>query len=186
MLADLGLHYDIIEANKAFTHAGTWISSARSAEMTSPHARFITWVDRLSVGDEVLIRRPCNPHMDGNDVVEIDEATGAKMAKYASADARAKLDYPEREIIRYYAWSWGIRKLTFGEKFGQIFDNDTSDVCSDSYWGYAIKSGAWPGISETDAIPAGYYPARLAISNRFVTIARVQIVGETTAKGDEE
>lgn len=177
---------DILEFAR-YTHAGTWIDAKYTAEMTRPHARFCRWDHRLSPGDVVLIRRPCNRLAIGGDPIEIDAATGAKIAELASGDATDKLDYPEREIIRYYAWSWGVRKLLFGERFSALFENDKSDVCSDSYWGYAISAGAWPGIAKPEAIPAGYYPSRLAISRRFVTIARVEIIaGPTKEKGDEE
>jgi hypothetical protein len=173
----------VIERAAAFVHAGMWLNQIKSAEMTRPAARFIRWPDRLTPGDNILIRRPANRDERTRALIPVDRETGERAANAMSRIARAKLDYPESEIFRFYGWSWGLQKLTFGRRFAAVFDNETSDVCSDSCWGCYIEAEAWPGISQTAANPAGYYPARLAMSSRFITIARVQIVaGSNQAK----
>ena len=129
--------------------------------------------ERLTPGDVVLIRRPVHKG------VLIDRETGEKIAGRALRDARLKRDYPERKILAYYIWSWETRKLLFRGKFHKIFFRGSSNVCTATCFEHSYRAGCWPGLTGNDAIPDGYYPARLGWTPLFSDIARVRIVAGT-------
>lgn len=179
MLADLDNHEAVSDRPApwrtldaaGYTHAGAVCDRRRSVEMTSPRARTITWWARLAVGDQVLVRRPLRE--DGTDIYL---STGKQIAAEGLEDKAKGVRYPLRELVTYYAWSWGWRKLHRGERFLDVFRSSNSDVCSGRYWTWCRRAGVYREIDNTDACPEAWYPARLAVSGLFRTVAEVQIV----------
>lgn len=158
-------------------HWGCVYSRFSSVEMTSPRARMIDWTERLRPGDRLVIRRPVV--RVGDRVYDIDAATGAAIAEGLHMDAVGGLDYPERKILMYYLYSWGIAKLTFGRKVETHFRRKAVHVCSARYWQRCLDAPVdWAFRSDADPerIPAIHYPAELTVSPRLRTVCEVRIV----------
>lgn len=163
---------DIAKA-AANTHAGMITNGRQLVEMTRPECRIIEWKDKLNPGDILTIRRPVI-HLDGQPERDIDIQTGSNVAATAVMDVGKK--YPTKEIIRYWVWSFGWRRLTLNTTFVKVFEDPENDVCSDSCWKWANKAKVWkwePG--DPEQIPAGHYPAELMINHRLRTVLSVEI-----------
>ena len=155
-------------------HAAMICRSGQCVEQMQGHGcRVAPWPGRLAVGDRLLLRRPV-VHLAGHPERDATPAEGGRAAVRALLDVGKR--YPLGEILRYWLVSWGWDKLTMRRRFVDVFERKDADVCSDSYWRWCVESDLWPDIEPPEAIPAGHYPAELAINHRLRTIASVEIV----------
>jgi hypothetical protein len=154
-----------------YTHAMCVLSTVMLGEMTSPVATCEFWARRLQPGDRLLVRRPQPDQRGPTSSLEL----GQKIAEFCGQDVLADRDYPERERLVYYLWSWGLQKLTLGRRFVNVFTDDESDVCSGRYWYWCTQAGVWTDLTAAEHRPEGHYPAELAVSRRLRTIAEIQI-----------
>jgi len=146
-----------------FTHAGMVLDADRSVEMTSPRCRLVDWSVRLAGIAEIAIVRPV--HATGD---SLEHA-----AKEAFAAAGSGIRYPYRELLLYWLWSWGWRKLRGRTPFVTVFRDRTRNVCSGSLIQWWRRAGVDLGLAGLDAWPEAWYPARLLADPRFPTVARL-------------
>ncbi len=131
--------------------------------MTSPRCRAIGWEPRLAGIVELVVVRPANAV----------PAALLLAAQEGLAEARRGTGYPYRELLLYWLWSWGWRKLRGRTPFAMVFRDRTRNVCSGSlvqWWGQA---GIDLGLSGSDAWPEAWYPARLLADSRFRLVAHL-------------
>lgn len=163
MLLDLGLPEAEAADSCRYSHAAMYAGEGCYVEMTSPACR-LSLMANIAPGTALKVRRP----WDGGGDAPEDAALEA--AEAAAADARRRLAYPLRELLAYYLWSWGAQKLVLGRAFMRVFDDPSSDVCSGSVWRWLRSAGLFADADGGDALPAAWYPARLAADgNRFRT-----------------
>jgi hypothetical protein len=157
-----------------FTHVSTVLSPFAAGEMTHPRARSLPWWQRLAPGDRIRVRRPYHA---------LTERFAPGHARrdirlYCRCDIDAGLGYPASELLHYWLWSWGFEKLLLGRKFMRVFSTERADVCSGRYWHWAQSAGCWHDLDEAERRPEGHYPAELAVSFRFQTLAEYRIVAD--------
>jgi hypothetical protein len=156
-----------------FTHAGMVLDIDRSVEMTSPHCRAIHWGARLRGVAEAIVLRP---------VRAIDPDALRRAARIALADAWHEVAYPYRELVLYWLWSWGWRKLGRGQAFDRVFRSRQRNVCSGSVVSWWRSGGVDAGLSGLDAWPEAWYPARFLADTRFRPVAR--LIASPSLAGD--
>lgn len=147
-----------------FTHAGMVLDAGRSVEMTSPRCRVADWPNRLAGIVEIAVVRP----------VHAASSSLEQAAKAAFADAVQGIRYPYRELLLYWLWSWGWRKLRGRTPFVSVFRDRTRNVCSGSLIQWWRRAGVDLGLSGLDAWPEAWYPARLLADPRFRTVASLR------------
>lgn len=161
-----------------FTHSRMVLCPVETAEMTSPRARVARWEDVLEPGDEIAITRPIDAGRPG--------LAAAASGMRWRCEGRPR--YPYREIMSYYVWSWGFRKLARGERFGAVFASRRRDVCSGTIWRMWQDAGCLPPeLGGHDDQPEAWYPARLACPGRYLAaVARIRIVETAQTKQERE
>lgn len=171
LLRDLGTveHPGLHESR--YSHAAIAGGIGMIIEMTTPAAR-IRPGSQISAGTRIMVRRP---RQNGED---IDAVAGGRIVDAAWRDVAAGRRYPYRELLTYWLWSWGWRKLLRGQSFRSIFRSDRADVCSGSVWRWCLEAGLNREVSQEDLRGEAWYPARLAAEDdRFRTVGVWQIVG---------
>lgn len=174
-LADLGAPVGVVPNPHLFTHAGMVLDATRTVEMTSPRCRVIDWETRLKGIAEIVVVRP----------VHADPSRLAEAARLALAEARRGTRYPYREIVLYWLWSWGWRKLRGHTPFSVVFRDRTRNVCSGSLIQWWQVAGIELDLGGTDAWPEAWYPARLLVEPAKFQIVAV-LDGHETHKQHEE
>lgn len=126
------------------------------------------WTAVAEPGDRVYVMRPHDMQavIQGLEPTTITIEQGRSIAAQAWIDADRHLPYPRRELLSYYLWSWGIRKLWRETHFDAVFTEPESDVCSGRYWYWCRQAGLFQDILcwYPDARPEAWYPARIACS----------------------
>ena len=159
-----------------FTHAACVLEPACMGEMFWPRARSIAWEDRLRPGMRIRVRRPLLP-----DRTPAPVEMRQKIAMACWCDVFARTPYPLRELLYYWVVSWG-RKLWLGHKFADIFRSERADVCSGRYWLWCRRAGLFEDADGGDARPEAWYPARLAVTDRFATVGEYVIAEQGAAE----
>jgi hypothetical protein len=147
-----------------FTHAGMVLDIDRSVEMTSPHCRAVHWGERLRGVADAVVLRP---------VRATDPDALRRAARAALADAWHEVAYPYRELVLYWLWSWGWRKLGRGQAFDRVFRSRQRNVCSGSVVSWWRSGGVDAGLFGLDAWPEAWYPARFLADMRFRPVAQL-------------
>jgi len=171
LLRDLGAEeYPGIEES-SYSHAAVAGARGTILEMTTPMARVCAGLN-IPVGTRLMVRRP---RRDGKD---IGLSVGERIVDAAWRDVGPGRRYPYFELLTYWLWSWGLKKLFLGKRFFQVFRSDRADVCSGAVWRWMLEAGLNREVSPEDLRGEAWYPARLAVEeNRFRTVGVWQIEG---------
>lgn len=160
-----------------YSHSMMILSAKYAGEMTRPAARALRWAAVLAPGDRLLVTRPRGASRGEGDLA----------AAYVAAVCSEAVRYPTRELLHYYVWSWGVRKLAMGERFRSVFANRADDVCSGTVWRAWRASGtaAAAGATGGDVFPEAWYPARLAMPGEIVEHVAACVVRAGTGAVDD-
>ncbi len=155
---------DTIDSPSMYTHAGMVFDQWGSVEMTSPRCRRISWTHRLVHVADVLVIRPVHE----NNPLRLRQA-----AVEGYEDVLRRVRYPYRELMIYWLWSWGWRKLGQGGKFEQVFRSHNRNVCSGAVIAWWTRAGVSLGLTGLDTYHESWYPARLAVDPRFRLVVHI-------------
>jgi len=144
-----------------YIHAGLVYDADSTIEMTSPYLRVASWATALAGVQRYIIVRP----------VDADPLRLAKATFAALRDLVDGAPYPYRELLLYWLWSWGFRKLRGKTPFSRVFRSRRRNVCSGSVIDWWQRAGIHLGLTGTDAWPEAWYPARLLVDPRFQVVA---------------
>jgi len=173
-LADLGA--DAPADAHLFTHAGMVFDCWLSVEMTSPRARLIPWTRRMEGVAEIRIVRPA---------ADQSPALLRQAAVEGYEDVFRRIRYPHREILLYWAWSWGWQKLHGKTPFYTVFRSRERNVCSGSVVDWWTRAGLALGLAGLDTWPEAWYPARL-LADCLQPAPHFQIVAHDAPKPTQE
>lgn len=163
-LADLGVgSTGDAAAAAAHTHAGMVQGAGYTVEMTSPRARLCPWPRRLRGVAEIAVVRPAG---------DPDPRLLRQAAAEGCEDVLHRVRYPYREIVLYYLWAWGWKKLRGRTAFSAVFRDRQRNVCSGSVIKWWQRAGVPLGLDGLDAWPESWYPARFLVDPRFRVVAR--------------
>lgn len=159
-----------------YVHAAMVADHRMCLEMTTPACRYSLWADRLRPGDRVLIVRP----VGGMPFGDRERAMAVRLMRCRVGDP-----YPLRELMAYYAISWGWHKLLRRRTFAAVFASRRSDVCSGSIWAAWTDAGA-VSPDGFDRYPEAWYPARMAWDAMMGDVDGLRALRDEPESGEEK
>ena len=144
----------------SFTHTTACLDCVRLGEAWRPRYRDRHWM-QLPESARLMVVRPKG-------------ATRADMHLVAEAcqqDIWNGARYDTGELIKFYLWSWGFRKLFLGRRFAAIFDDGTEYTCGSAWATWCRSAGLLLDLQPSEMYPAREAYEALRPHGKFVQVA---------------